>query len=125
MAFPTEWRTYPAGTASLIVKRCVAACLLAIPLFAISLFAISVAAAAPPTAPKDLLPDAPGKALVVRKCTQCHDASQFSLQKKSGDDWEQVITQMTSNGLTLTDDEYSIVLDYLTKNLGPTPPAEI
>ena len=50
-------------------------------------------------------------------------ASQFALQRKSGDDWDQVITQMTSNGLTLTDEEYGMILDYLTKNLGPTSPA--
>jgi DNA uptake protein ComE-like DNA-binding protein len=68
----------------------------------------------------DLLQDAPGKDMVVKKCTQCHDASQFATQRKSGDDWQQVITQMSSNGLTLTDEEEAIVLDYLTKNLGPT-----
>jgi competence protein ComEA len=119
MAFHPEGHTDPAGTAGLIVKKCVAGCLFAISLFAIPL----TAAAAAPTAPKDLLPNAPGKETVVRKCTQCHDASEFALQRKSGDDWDQVITQMTSNGLSLTDEEYAIVLGYLTKNLGPTPPA--
>ena len=69
-----------------------------------------------------LLPDAAGKDTVVKKCTQCHDASQFAMQRKSGDDWSQVITQMNANGLTLTDEEEGIVLDYLTKNLGPNSP---
>jgi hypothetical protein len=69
---------------------------------------------------KDLLPDAPGKAVVSQKCTQCHDAARFALRRRSEDEWDQVITQMQSNGLSLTDEEYSTVLNYLSKNLGPT-----
>jgi competence protein ComEA len=76
------------------------------------------ATASPQDASKDLLPNAPGKEVVVSKCTQCHEESRFALQKKSEDDWDQVITQMISNGLTLTDEEHGIALDYLAKNLG-------
>lgn len=115
MAFGSAWCKAPVGMTRLVLGWCLGACLFAIPSL--------VAAASAPDAPKDLLPDAPGKDIVVRKCTQCHDASQFALQRKSGDDWDQMITQMTSNGLTLTDEEYGIVLDYLTKNLGPTSPS--
>jgi len=115
MAFGSARRKAPVCMTQLVLGWCLGACLFAI-------LPVAVAASAP-DAPKDLLPDAPGKDIVVRKCTQCHDASQFALQRKSGDNWDQVITQMTSNGLTLTDEEYGIVLDYLTKNLGPTSPA--
>ena len=80
----------------------------------------SVGAAEQEQPKKDLLPDAPGKAVVSQKCTQCHDAARFALRRRSEDEWDQVITQMQSNGLSLTDEEYDIVLSYLSKNLGPT-----
>lgn len=72
------------------------------------------------TPKKDLLPEAPGKAVVAKKCAQCHDASRFALQRHTEDEWDQVITQMQSNGLSMTDEEYDIVLKYLSQNLGPT-----
>jgi competence protein ComEA len=69
----------------------------------------------------DPLPDAPGKDLVLQKCTQCHDESRFDVLHQSEDDWDQVLTQMTTNGLTVSDEEYATILNYLTKNLGPLP----
>jgi cytochrome c5 len=80
----------------------------------------SVAAQKQDTQKKDLLPEAPGKALVAQKCTQCHDAARFALQRHTEDEWDQVITQMQSNGMSLTDEEYDIVLNYLSKNLAPS-----
>jgi cytochrome c5 len=68
--------------------------------------------------PKDLLPDADGKAMVVKKCTQCHDATRFAALRHNEDEWDQIITRMQSNGLSVTDEEYGIVLNYLSKNLG-------
>jgi competence protein ComEA len=76
------------------------------------------AAAAQQEAPKDLLPDADGKAMVIKKCTQCHDATRFTALRHNEDEWDQVITRMQSNGLSMTDEEYGIVLNYLSKNLG-------
>ena len=69
---------------------------------------------------KDLLPEGPGKAMVVKKCTQCHDAERFALLRHTEDEWDQVITQMQSNGLSMTDEEYGAVLNYLSKNLAST-----
>jgi Fe-S-cluster-containing hydrogenase component 2 len=80
----------------------------------------SVAAQKQDTQKKDLLPEAPGKAMVAQKCTQCHDAARFALQRHTEDDWDQVITKMESNGMSLTDEEYDIVLSYLSKNLAPS-----
>lgn len=82
----------------------------------------SGAAAQTSAPPPSLLPDAPGKQVVVQKCTQCHGPEMFALSRKTSDDWDQVITKMTSNGLVISDEEYDIIMDYLTKNLGPLPP---
>lgn len=72
--------------------------------------------------PASMLPDGPGKQVVVAKCTQCHGQEMFALSRKTPDDWDQTITKMTSNGLVITDEEYEVIMDYLTKNLGPLPP---
>ncbi len=83
------------------------------------LLTLGSAAAQQDAQKKDLLPEAPGKVLVAQKCTQCHDAARFAVQRHTEDEWDQVITQMQSNGLSLTDEEYGVVLGYLSKNLAP------
>lgn len=69
-----------------------------------------------------MLPDGPGKQAVVAKCTQCHGPEMFALSRKTPDDWDAVITKMTSNGLVITDAEYDAIMNYLTTNFGPLPP---
>jgi competence protein ComEA len=83
-----------------------------------SIFSAAHAQSAPPPS---MLPDGPGKQIVVAKCTQCHGPEMFALSRKTADDWDAVITKMTSNGLVITDEEYAVIMDYLTKNLGPLP----
>lgn len=62
------------------------------------------------------LPDAPGKAQVMEVCTRCHAASLF-VQHRSADEWSQVMGRMIGNGALMTDDQYGIVLKYLSENL--------
>lgn len=71
---------------------------------------------------QDDLPEGPGKAATVRVCTGCHGAEMWSSSHKSGDDWDRTITTMTEKGLSITDNDYAAVLEYLTKALGPLPP---
>lgn len=71
---------------------------------------------------QDDLPEAPGKAVTARTCSGCHGVEMFSTSRKSGDDWDRTITAMTEKGLSVTDADYTAILDYLTKNLGVTPP---
>jgi hypothetical protein len=86
-----------------------------------TVFTLGSASAAQQEKPKkDLLPEGPGKALVVKTCTQCHDAARFALLRHTEDEWDQVITQMQSNGMSLADEDYGAVLNYLSKNLAPT-----
>ncbi len=71
---------------------------------------------------QDDLPDAAGKPVTARICTGCHGSEMFSGYHKSADDWDRTITTMTEKGLSISDADYAVVLDYLTKNLGPLPP---
>jgi competence protein ComEA len=70
---------------------------------------------------QDDLPEAAGKATVVRVCTACHGAEMFSSYHKTGDDWDRTITTMTEKGLAISDADYATVLQYLSTSLGPLP----
>jgi competence protein ComEA len=71
---------------------------------------------------QDDLPEGEGKAATVRICTGCHGAEMFSSYHKSADDWDRTITTMTEKGLAISDADYTAVLGYLSKSLGPLPP---
>jgi len=78
-------------------------------------------------APEDALPDAPGKDVVVRVCTACHDASQFAAARHTPEEWDGEITKMQGAGAEMTAEEQAAVSAYLAKNLSskpaPSPPA--
>jgi cytochrome c5 len=80
--------------------------------------------AAPLTATDDpaaaTLVDAPGREVVQRVCSECHDAAKHITKfKKSEDEWAAVITDMQSRGLMADDKDIETVLAYLTRNYGP------
>jgi competence protein ComEA len=79
------------------------------------------AIAAVPMWAQDELPDGPGKATTIRICTSCHGAEMWSTSHRSADDWDRTITSMTEKGLSISDADYGVVLDYLSKNLGTQP----
>jgi len=82
-------------------------------------------------APDDPLPEGPGKDVVVRVCTACHDASQFAYARHTGDEWDSEIDKMASAGAEMTAEEQLAVSAYLARYLNskpasalaPTPPA--
>jgi len=71
--------------------------------------------------PDDALPNAPGKDVVVRVCTACHDSSQFAYARKTPDEWDNEVSKMISAGADMTAEEQTAVSAYLAKNLGPAP----
>lgn len=97
----------------------------------LKIFSLAVALLAVPVFAQDDLPDGPGKATAVKICTGCHGAEMWSSSRKSGDDWDRTITTMTEKGLSISDDDYAAVMQYLTSAFGPlkrcnvnTAPAE-
>jgi competence protein ComEA len=75
-----------------------------------ALFAASISAAPPP-------PD-PGKKLVEEICSFCHGLARLKGQAYTRDQWSNVIKGMVSEGAPVTDEEFSLILDYLAKNFG-------
>lgn len=67
------------------------------------------------------LPEGPGKKLVGEICSFCHSAARIKEHAYTRDDWSSVIKGMVSEGAPVTDEEFSLILDYLAKNFGPSP----
>jgi competence protein ComEA len=60
------------------------------------------------------LPDAPGKDVTVRACGLCHEARRAASLRLTRDGWAEVIDGMMKRGARLSDDDFKVVLDYLS-----------
>ena len=70
-------------------------------------------------ADKTALPEGPGKKLVEDVCSFCHGLARIKDHAFTRDEWNNVIKGMVSEGAPVTDEEFSLILDYLAKNFGP------
>lgn len=73
-----------------------------------------IMAAAPPPAPVD-----PAKRMLDSVCTTCHSLNRVQSRSLPREEWVTVVDQMKVKGATLTDDDTSLLVDYLVKNYGP------
>ena len=70
-------------------------------------------------ADKTALPEGPGKKLVEEICSFCHGLARINGHAFTREQWDSVIKGMVSEGAPVTDEEFSLILDYLAKNFGP------
>jgi len=91
---------------------------------------ISLAAASlgvTPAGAQEALPDGPGKVALVKACTQCHDLGLVAAQRRSAEEWTDVIDRMEGFGAPLSEAKKADILAYLNANLGKgdaaAPPA--
>jgi hypothetical protein len=68
----------------------------------------------------DQFPDGPGKAILMKVCTQCHSADPIATLHRTRDEWKDTIDAMKGYGAEATDEELGVILDYLVKNFGKT-----
>lgn len=73
--------------------------------------------------PEDALPPAPGKEVVLRVCTVCHEAAQFAYARMTPEQWDTEIAKMQSAGAYMTAEEQLAISAYLGKYLAPSAPA--
>ena len=79
----------------------------------------------PATPAAGTLPEAPGKATVLKLCaTECHAAELVLGKERSEDEWEQTLIKMTQFGAKGSDEEFYEVFDYLAKNFPKRAPGE-
>jgi len=82
----------------------------------------SPSATPPPSqSPEDALPAGPGKDVVLRVCTACHDASQFAFARYTPAEWNTEIAKMQSAGAEMTAEEQATISAYMAKNLNSNP----
>ncbi len=59
-----------------------------------------------------------GRELVQDVCTYCHNLDRLRGQQLSREEWRGLTKGMISEGAPVTDEELSMILDYLVKNYG-------
>jgi cytochrome c5 len=64
------------------------------------------------------IPDGRGKEIVLNICTRCHDLSRIKLGRRSSEEWEETLVSMLNEGAPLSDENFAIVHQYLSKNFG-------
>ena len=97
---------------------------LAMLLAGVALAVVTAAAAqvpAPPQPPSaaDPFPEAPGKADLVKVCSNCHSAETVIQTLRLRQEWSEVIDQMARFGADATDKEFDRILAYLSAHFSP------
>lgn len=59
-----------------------------------------------------------GRELVEDVCTYCHGLEKLQGQELSREEWRGLIKGMIFEGAPVTDEEFSLILDYLTAHFG-------
>ena len=77
----------------------------------------ALAAAQAPTAKQ--LPEGKGRELALTDCTTCHAANTWTSQHHTRDQWNSILDQMVSKGLSASDEDLDTISEYLTTNFGP------
>ena len=62
------------------------------------------------------------RTLFLDACTACHTLERVRNQRLGKEEWRHLIAGMLSEGVPLTDDEISLLVDYLAENFGPENP---
>ncbi len=76
------------------------------------LFVITIARA------DDDIPAGPGKDVVQRVCTACHDLGAVQTMTGDKDTWQSIADDMRSRGADGTDEDFKTVVAYLSKYFG-------
>ena len=64
------------------------------------------------------MPDGPGKEVILNTCTQCHDLYRIKENRRSPEEWEELLVSMLNEGAQLNDEEFARVHRYLSRNFG-------
>jgi cytochrome c5 len=58
------------------------------------------------------------KTLFEKKCSACHSADRPKSLKKTNEEWAKTVTRMKEKTANITNDEASMIIDYLAKTYG-------
>src|SRR5436305_2414456 len=67
-------------------------------------------------------PPAGAQQAFQKVCGACHSLETVTSQRRTRPQWQESITSMIARGAKGTEEEFSLILDYLTVTYGPTSP---
>jgi hypothetical protein len=82
---------------------------------------IGALAAALAAADNTVLPNRPGRKLVVQVCTKCHPAETFAGLRMTRKEWKHEVEGMIARGAKANRAQARRIVDYLAANLGKPP----
>jgi cytochrome c5 len=62
------------------------------------------------------VPDGPGRKILLNTCTMCHDLGRIKTGRRSAEEWEETLISMLNEGAPLSDAEFPVIHDYLSKH---------
>jgi competence protein ComEA len=73
------------------------------------------------------LPDGPGRAETEKLCKNCHELARSVSKRQDRDGWQATIAKMAAMGTKGTDQEFTLIVDYLARHFGAdeVPPLNI
>ena len=60
-----------------------------------------------------------GSSLLEERCSVCHPSSRPKSKQKTPEQWEATVNRMMGKGAKLTEEEKTILLDFLSKTYKP------
>jgi competence protein ComEA len=64
------------------------------------------------------LPDGPGQKEVLKLCRDCHDLDTITMENRTKEGWKKTVAKMGDRGAEGTDEQFTVIVSYLTKNFG-------
>lgn len=64
------------------------------------------------------VPEGQGKAILLNICTMCHDLGRIRLGRRSSEEWEETLVSMLNEGAPLSEEQFPLIHEYLSKNFG-------
>src|SRR5262245_13222216 len=64
-------------------------------------------------------PEGPGKQILESRCSGCHGPDVVRTYRHSAEEWQDEVTSMIDMGAKVSDDEFAVLVQYLTANWGP------
>ena len=64
------------------------------------------------------VPEGAGKPILLNTCTMCHDLKRIRLGHRSPEEWEETLISMLNEGAPLSDAQFPIIHEYLSRNFG-------
>lgn len=78
-----------------------------------------LAACAKPLGPVGPLPAGRHVNIVAARCIICHGLELVAQQRQDRAGWEVIVNRMDTYGVPISPEDKVVILDYLTKQLGP------